>query len=481
MLELRPYQLDGEDGIRELLRAGHRKVLVISPTGSGKTIVFSDIIRRAAEKSSRCLVLAHRTELIQQTSEKLSRFEVRHGIIQGDGPLQLQHAVQVASVQTLVRRPGLLQHVDVVVVDEAHHFTAANTYGQILGWFPSAILLGFTATPWRLDGQGLGDNFDAHLVLSTPRKLRDAGFLVPVTGYEYTPIETKDAKVSKGDYVAKSLESSALKIFGAVIDEWKQHAGGGRSVLFATTVRHSEEMAAAFRRAGVPAEHLDGETPQEQRRGILRRLESGETRVLCNVNVATEGWDLPALECAILCRPTLSLSLALQMCGRILRPAPGKAVARIHDHARVLSSHGHPYSERDWSPDKSSKVSRATVDANVKRGLRCPQCRAVIIGFPCSGCGHQPTPKALEQQKVAERHALLDTPEWRKLRADVAAKQDKAAKWALLSEHTKRRIFEGLCRKIGSRGALGAYRSMSGETEWPPYSWRLEASGERAG
>lgn len=476
-MDLRPYQVESIEHVRQKLRDGKKKILVVAPTGSGKTVMFSDILSRAAEKGSRSLVLAHRRELIQQTSEKLHRFGARHGVIQAGTPRALQHGIQVASVQSLGRNPGILHQVDLVVVDEAHHFTASNTYQKILSWWPKAVLLGFTATPWRLDGAGLSDIFDSHVIVRTPRQLRDEGFLVGVTGWEYAPIDTQAAKVSGGDFVGKSLEAGAMstKLFGEIISDWKQHAGGARSVLFACTIDHSVAMARAFCVAGVQAEHLDGETPAAQRAGILARIASGQTRVLCNVNVATEGWDCPELECVMLCRPTLSTSLFLQMVGRVLRPAEGKTVARIHDHARCLASHGHPYSDRDWNPEHSSKAPRAAADEpSVKRGRRCPGCKAVIVSYPCDGCGYMPNAKEIETERRAEKKAITNTPAWEAAKAKLAKQRQDAAAWAGHSRSTKKQMFEGLQRRLGTRAATGAYRRMSGETEWPDFEWRVE-------
>ncbi len=474
MMDLRQYQTETIGEIRQRLREKKKKVLVIAPTGSGKTVMFADILSRSALKGSRSLVLAHRTELIQQTSEKLNRFGARHGIIQAGFPRALQHAIQVASVQSLGRNPGTLNQVDMIVIDEAHHTTTKNTYAKILNWFPNATVLGFTATPWRLDGAGLSDIFDSHVLVRTPRQLRDEGYLVGVTGWEYQPIDTRAAKVSGGDFVGKSLEAGAMKLFGEIISEWKAHANGARTVLFGCTIDHSVAMADAFRRAGVAAEHLDGETPAAQRKGILARIQSGQTRVLCNVNVATEGWDCPELECVILARPTLSTALYLQMVGRILRPAEGKSVARIHDHARCLASHGHPYAERDWNPEHSSKAPRAAAESDVKRGRRCLKCKAVIVSYPCDGCGFMPTASEIATQKEVERRAIANTPAWEAVRTKVALLTETAAKWANHSEGTKKIIYEGLSRKLGQRGAIGAYRRMSGETEWPKFEWRTE-------
>jgi DNA repair protein RadD len=477
-MELRPYQVETIDQVRDRIRHGARKTLVIAPTGSGKTVMFAHILSSAAEKGSRALVLAHRTELIQQTAEKLYRFGTRCGIIQADKPKALQLPVQVASVQTLVRKPGLLEQVDIIVVDEAHHLLQANTYGKILGWYPKAIVLGFTATPWRLDGAGLADSFDSHVLVRSPRQLRDEGYLVPVTGWEYAPVNTRTARVKGGDFDAKSLEQAAMstKLFGEIISEWKAHAGDARTVLFGCTVAHSSAMAKAFVDAGVAAEHLDGETPKDQRAAILGRLKSGDTRVLCNVNVATEGWDCPELECVVLARPTLSTSLYLQMVGRVLRTSDGKASARIHDHARCLAAHGHPYADRDYSPEKSSRGQRRDVESNVKRDKRCPECGAVVVTWPCDGCKHSPTPKEIETERQAARIAIEDSPGWQKVRAKELENRQRAGKWRSKSTEEKRQFYLRMAEKHGPRKAIGIYRWASGETEWPPREWRLDGA-----
>lgn len=474
-MELRPYQVEAIDAARAKLRAGAKRCLVICPTGGGKTVLAAAIIQAAEQRGSRSLFLAHRQELIDQTADKLARFGVAAGIIMAKRPRALHRNVQVASVQSLINRPTDVGRVDLVFVDEAHHVTTGNLYARLLEFHPNARVVGLTATPWRLDGAGLADVFDSHVIARTPRELRDEGYLVRVTGWEYAPISTRTAKVSAGDFVGKSLEAAAMapKLFGEIIGEWKRHAGGARTILFACTIAHSQAMAQAFVDAGVQAEHLDGTTPKDERAGILSRIRSGATRVLCNVNVATEGWDCPELECVVLARPTLSTSLFLQMVGRGLRPSPGKAVLRIHDHARCLAAHGHPYAERDYSPEKTCKASRREVESTVKRDRRCAQCGAVIVMFPCDGCGYSP-PATEVETAPAQRKEILDSPGWAQVRAKIAKQQEVAAGFRSLSHEQKRLQFLRLVEKHGPRKALGVYRWMSGDTEWPDWAWRTE-------
>ena len=483
-MELRPYQVAAIEAAREQLRAGRRRVLITMPTGGGKTVVAADIIASAERKGKGALFLAHRRELVEQTVDKLVRFGVRPGVIMGGIRPRPDAQVQVCSIQALGKRLDVIGDVDLVFVDEAHHVTKDNLYSRALSIFPSAVVIGLTATPWRLDGEGLGDVFDGHVQACTPRQLLEQGFLVPVGGFMYAPIDTRDARVKNGDFDAKSLEASAMnaKLFGSIIGEWKAHAGGVRTVLFACTIRHSVALAQAFRDAGVAAEHLDGETPLEQRAAILGRLRSGATRVLCNVNVATEGWDCPELECLILARPTLSTSLALQMYGRGLRPHPGKTLCRIHDHARVLATHGHPYAERDYSPQKTVQASRRDVEAGVSRVLKCSKCGSATSRWPCDACSWVPPQAEVEVQLAAKRVAIVDTstPAWDAARAKEEQRRAAADMWRMRSPAGKRAFYANLEKKYGPKRAAAIYRRVSGDTEWPPYEWR-ESSEEAAG
>lgn len=485
-MDLRPYQTACIDAARLQIRAGKKRVLLVCPTGGGKTVIASEIIRSAGLKGARVLFLAHRRELIQQTCDKLNRFGVAHGVIQAGYPMALQRSVQVASVQTLIRRLSVLSRVDLVFVDEAHHVTAGNTYSKILEAYPGAVVLGLTATPWRLDGQGLGDVFDSHVLAATPRELRELAFLVPVGGWEYEAIDTESARVQRGDFVQADLQASAksARVVGDAVAEWLQHAGGKRTVLFATSIDHSKLMADEFRKAGVPAEHVDGEMPEAERDQVLARLRSGQTLVVCNCNVLTEGFDCPELEVCILLRPTLSTSLALQMIGRILRPAPGKTMARIHDHAGVLAAHGHPYAERDYSPETDGRTNRNVAKQTIPPSKRCKACKSIVARWPCDSCGFAPDPSEIrvEYDPAATRREITGdgvAPK-KKTETDAERKEKWRKRYAHDLDGTQRQwFFLKMVDKWGPAKGARVYRWVSGFCESPRPEW-LERQKETA-
>lgn len=485
-MDLRPYQIAAVSGARDRIREGSKRVLIVMPTGGGKTVVASEIIRSACERGSRTLFLAHRRELILQTCDKLNRFGVSHGVIMAGIRPAPQRPVQVASVQTLARRPDAMSRVDLVFIDEAHHTTESNAYGKLLKWWPDARVVGLTATPWRLDGQGLADVYDGHVVSTTPRELRDQGFLVPVGGWEYEGIDTSGARVQKGDFVSGDLQKSATssRVVGDIITEWVAHAGGKRTILFASTVMQSQLMVREFIAAGVPAEHIDGNMGTAERDAVLARLRSGQTLVVCNCNVLTEGFDCPELEVCILARPTLSTSLYLQMVGRVLRLAPGKTMARIHDHAGCLAAHGHPFAERDYSPTLSSKASRKDVEKKEKAEKLCPSCESVRTRWPCDACGYEPTPQELqlEYEEAAAKRAIENdgTAPKKVVETDGQRKEKWRSRYEWDGDFSeRRRFFDRMVAKHGPTKGVRVYSWVSGFCERPKPEWvaEIESSG----
>jgi DNA repair protein RadD len=482
-MDLRDYQIDAIEGARQKLREGNKSPLLICPTGGGKTVIASAIIESAVARDSRILFLAHRKELLDQTSKKLTLFGVEHGMVAAGQSTYLPAPVQVASVMTLIRRPGLLDRVDLIFVDEAHHVTTRNTYAKLMSWWPKAPVVGLTATPWRLDGHGLADIFDSHVIVRTPVELHADGWLVPVTGWRYQAPDLRGLKTKGGDYEQEALGKAVrdAKLFGSIIDEWRAHANGMRTVLFACNIQHSLALRDAFLSAGVAAEHLDGETPGTLRDQILSRLRSGETQVVCNVNVLTEGFDCPELECAILARPTLSTSLYLQMVGRVLRPSTGKTVARIHDHARCTQVHGHPYDERDWDPRKSDaplSAKKKRAEGGATKSLTCDKCGAVNFRWPCANCGFEASPPSLPPtQTNATRVALGSGSATATPSGGRPSASELQRSWRLLTQADKHSFFQRMVAKHGVRKAKGVYRWRSGDTEWPRREWSEGVEG----
>ncbi len=419
---LRDYQQRGEAAILAAFREGARSVLGVLPTGGGKTSIFCHTLAELDARKQRGAVLVHRRELAGQASKRLLEFGVRRGLIMAGELADPTARIQVASVDTLAARiakSSELQRwaasVRFVICDEAHLSTAPK-WRKVLAYFPNALVLGVTATPWRLSGKPLAGQYDACVVIATPPQLREQGHLCGYNGFSYLTPDLSNVSTTAGDYneeqTAKAMSQSA--IVDNVVEEWDAHARELSTVVFAVTKDHSRQMSARFVAAGVRAEHLDGDTPLEQRRAILARVERGQTRVLCNVGVAVEGLDIPRLKCCVLARPTKSLARAIQMMGRVRRPWEGVS-ARIHDHAFVLGQHGLPDDERDYTlKAKPEKPPALTT---------CEKCRALYSGRQCPACGgeNEPTiqgehvletvgPEGLERREFSSGDASVAAP-----------------------------------------------------------------------
>ncbi len=388
-LELRDYQRRGVEGA---LTALARRPILVSPTGSGKTTMATEIVERLSVPT---LWLAHRKELIDQAAERLSAHGLTTGIIMtGSEPFPLAQ-VQVASIQTLARRQRPPAHL--VVVDECHH-GAADSYRTILDGYPDAAVVGLTATPFRLDGRGLGDLFGEIVVAAWPDELCDAGVLHRPKVWASKSPDLRGIKVIAGDYQIGALarRTNTDELNADIVQTWLKRAAGKRTVCFAVDIEHSRAIVVALQRTGIPSEHLDGGTPRQDRDAILARLRSGQTQVVSNCMVLTEGWDLPALECAIVARPTASLNLHWQMIGRIMRSCPGKDGAIVLDHAGNHHVHGLVTRRLNYSLDGGRKVG-----STGPLGLR--RCRACglffeTIRFACPECGWMPTPADVPQR-----------------------------------------------------------------------------------
>jgi DNA repair protein RadD len=285
--ELRPYQTDVINRLRAAALI-HRRVLLVAPTGSGKTVIASAIVQGAVAKGKRVLFLAHRRELIDQAASKLWACGIDAGIILAGRRPRPEQPVQVASVQTLWTRAfrGTSMEAplaDVIVVDEAHH-VRAQTYGKILDHYPNAVVLGLTATPCRGDGRGLGNVFGTLVECPGVQELIDLSFLVPTKVYAPSTPDLSGIRVERGDYVESQLAErvNTDRLVGDIVDHWLRLAEGRKTVVFATGVAHSLHIRDEFRRSGVWAEHIDGTTPIEEREAILKRLSEGTVKVVTN-------------------------------------------------------------------------------------------------------------------------------------------------------------------------------------------------------
>ncbi|MDJ0718091.1 MAG: DEAD/DEAH box helicase [Prochloraceae cyanobacterium] len=376
---LRDYQIEWIDAIYEAWRTGARRVLAQLPTGGGKTVALSHISKNFFVENKKVLVIAHRLELIEQAAEKLFAVigepvgTIKHGI-----EPNYHRRIQVGSIQTLLRRDlkTIVPEVGLLVCDEAHHATATS-YRQIFDFYKQSLILGVTATPLRMDGVGFEDLFE-HLVVGEPTStLIKRGYLCPYRLFvSEETISTVGVKKSKKDFQARDLALAVTTQISPsdIYRNWRNYGEGKRTVIFASSLEHSKAIAKTFINNEVMAMHLDGETPDEQRRQMLKQFEAGSIKVITNYQILTEGYDCENLECVYCLRPTLSTTLWLQMVGRSLRTSHSKPYSIIIDLTENWKVHGLPDDERQWS--LSASVTKKTFVGD--RTLVCHQCTHVF-------------------------------------------------------------------------------------------------------
>jgi DNA repair protein RadD len=424
MLTLRDYQQSGVDSIRESFRSGKKAPLYVCPTGGGKTVIFSYIAITTAAKAKRVLILVHRIELLRQTSAKLYEAGVEHGLINAKFTPNMFASVQVASVQTLVRRIDKVRtDYDLIIIDEAHH-AVASTWKKILNKIkensPKCLTLGVTATPIRSDGTGLIDMFDDLILGPSIKQLTERGFLVPSVVYAPTEkIDFSKVKITNGDYDQYELENLVDNsvITGSAVEYYKKICPGVPAIVFCVSVKHAEHVAEEFRAAGFRSQSVDGSMDDAVRKKLIAGLSNGMIQVLTSCDLVSEGTDIPAVRCGILLRPTQSTGLFLQQIGRTLRLAPGKTMAWILDHVANVLNHGMPDEEREWSlegEDQRAKKKKKDAEPNV-RVKQCPACFAMHgPATKCPLCGHiyeveseEPSIKEGELRQITEEDSAL--------------------------------------------------------------------------
>jgi superfamily II DNA or RNA helicase len=397
---LRPYQEDAITRVRAAFREA-RRVLLVMPTGAGKTVCFAYVTHGAMRRGNRVLILAHRQELVDQISSALKSFDVDHGFIAAGYYERPRAMVQVGSTASVVRRLQRTVPPDLIVIDEAHHTTRKNTLGQILSAFPKARVLGVTATPVRLSGEGLGEVFERMVIGPTTQELMDLGALCPVRVYAPPGIDTSSLHMRAGDFAVAELIAAAdkPKITGDAVDHYTRLARGRLGVAFCVSIDHAQHVAAQFTDAGYVAVRIDGAMDHMERRRIVAAFRERKIDVITSCDLISEGFDLPAIECGISLRPTASAGLWLQQVGRCLRTADGKSDAIILDHAGNTLRHGLPTEPREWTLDgRERRSKRAASDGAVSVRV-CSTCFAASPSgvTVCRSCGH---PFPLQARKV---------------------------------------------------------------------------------
>jgi DNA repair protein RadD len=471
MTELRDYQIRAV----EQIDAANSAIYVL-PTGGGKTVIFAALIKTLADRGERVLVIGHRNEILNQTSRKLSDLSIDHGIIRAGLVADLTYPVQLASIQTLSRRTstGKLEYpkADVVFVDECHH-ARARTWLDALNAYPHARRYGFTATPCRGDGRGLGDLFDELIVGPQVAELQGSGHLVGVKYFAPAKIDLRGVRTQQGDYAVGELAErmNRAHLIGDIVTQWHRLAERRRTIVFAVDIGHSVHIRDEFVKAGVRCEHLDGGTPREEREEILARLASGETEIVVNCMVLTEGFDCPPVGCVVLARPTKQLGLYRQMAGRGLRPAENKSSLILIDHAGAVHRHGLLEDEITWTLDVDGKATNAAQKHRTEKDFEafvdCSKCGAVRErGEACPNCGFKPGPRP--DLIIATDEDLVGLGQ-RSLKHSEEEKQ----RWLreLMTLRAKRNVTRPLKGKppLKPEWAAGQFKNKFGS--WPPRAW----------
>lgn len=394
---LRNYQVRGIDQILAQYRNGHRAVLYVLPCGGGKTVMFDTIAMRAAAKGNRTLILVHRRELVRQASDTMTAMGLHHGIIAAGEPFT-DAMVQVASVQTLVRRLDKIPwRPKLIVVDEAHHSIRNSTWGKVIDhYLEDAHVLGVTATPERLSGEGLGIDhhgfFSSMVIGPQPEELISGGYLVKPVVYS-APIgaDMSGLHTRMGDTIAAEQEERLNKpvYTGNAVAHYRKHCDGAPAIAFCSTVKHAEDLAEGFRQGGYSAASVDGKMKYEIQAERIADLGNNRLNVLTSCELISEGVDVPVVKAGILMRHTKSLGLYIQQSCRPLRPAPGKDHAIILDHVGNCMQHGLPDFEREWSLDAKKRSQRKATDEKDIQVKQCKECHYVFMAGPseCPKCG----------------------------------------------------------------------------------------------
>ena len=389
---LRPYQSEIIEKTRQSWRLGYKRNIICLPCGGGKTVVFAYMAEQSQKNGKTVWFLVHRTELLKQTIDTFSRFNIP------------TDKILIGMVATVANHLSDYPAPDFIIFDECH-FSMASTWKKIIDKFPNAYITGLTATPCRLDGKPLGTIYSDLILGITANELISQGYLSDYKYYAPTVSDLSSLKIRGKDYDAQSATEllNQRAVFGNVIDSYRKYADGLQTICYCSSIKHSEDMAEQFRSHGISAVHFDGNTPAKERAKIISDFRDSKIKILCNVDLISVGFDCPDCWCCILLRPTLSTALYIQQACRALRPAENKT-AIILDCVNNYQRHGLPTDNREWSLESDYKPPRQT-DEDGKFSVRvCEECYATFPSTDniCPVCGAEYKLTRKEIQNIQE-------------------------------------------------------------------------------
>ena len=385
---LRDYQLDLIYKVSLAWRNNFKRPCIVLPCGGGKSIIAADMAKRTTDNNKNVLFLVHRKELCEQIENTFTDYGVNMDLC------------QIGMVQTITRRTNKITKPNLIITDENHH-CVANSYKKIYNAYPDVYCVGVTATPVRLNGGGLGEINDKLIIGPSARELIDMNCLSDYDYYAPPVADLTGLRSRAGDYVAEDIEQalSKPKIYGDVIKYYRELSDGKQAICYCPTIKYSQMIVENFKSAGISAEHIDGNTPKNKRAEIIDNFRLGNIKILCNVDLVGEGFDVPDCNTSILLRPTKSLSLYIQQSMRCMRYKPNKR-ATIIDHVGNVHRFGLPSQDRAWTlePKPVKKSEGATVKVK-----QCTECFFTHTpALICPNCGHIYAPERKSPKEVKD-------------------------------------------------------------------------------
>lgn len=364
------------------MKHGHRRIVVQQPPRTGKTVIMAEIARRATAKGNYVMFVIHRKEVLDQAKKTFKLQGVKMSL------------TTMGMVQSLTRHVNEMPMPQLILIDEGHH-AISKSYRRIIDAFPKAYVLYFTATPIRLGHDQMDKISDDIVTGKSIQWLTENHFLAPFKYYALSDIDRSKLKKSHGDFTSASMDQAIdHQIYGNIVKQYQRLAVGKQAVVYSHSIASAKEVVGQFEEAGISAEEVDGETPAKKRDSIVENFRQQGTMVLANVNLFTEGVDLPNVDCVIMARPTSSLSLYLQFSMRCLNPRKGKT-AIIIDHVDNYLTHGLPDDDYDWRKAATTRDKRKkTGTDNGPAIYQCKYCFGVFYrkdmhGNRCPLCGHE--------------------------------------------------------------------------------------------
>lgn len=458
-IDLRDYQEEAIERLRENIRNGVKNQILAAPTGSGKTVIASKLIKECEQKGKRAVFVCDRVQLIDQTSKTFDDYDIDHGVIQADHwRKRTWKPIQVASAQTLGRRDW--PPVDLIVVDEAHtvHKTVAN---KIMG--RDTIVVGLTATPFT---KGLGKLYDSVVTVRTTNQLIADGFLAPFRVFAASEPDMTGAKVVAGEWTDEEAAKRSIPIVGDCVAEYLKHGDGKKFIAFGVNVQHCEELKKQFMAAGVQCELYTYHTNDDERRLIVEEFRKRDSfvRGLISVSALSKGFDVADVEVVILARPLRKgFAEHIQMIGRGLRPHPDKKDCIILDHAgnmmRFWNDMQDFFENGASELDDGKRKDKKTKPKKERVPVKCPKCFHVHKPAPmCSACGFEYPRRTTVSHVEGELRELVGT---------VKDGSEREALYAQLLHIAHSRGYKEGWAKHKYRERTGAWPTHSMETLMP--------------